>query len=109
LTPTGILLDGFVMDLNKTLKLVNCYGPYGDIQLFWDFVKMDGLLKDHDLLLGGDLNFTLSTREVWGTSSRIDPLETYFNQLLQEEGLIDVEPMRRRGGEIPLLPKRCRQ
>jgi hypothetical protein len=66
LTPAGILLDGLVKDLNKRLKLVNCYGPYGDRQEFWDKIKRDGLLKDHNLILGGDLNFTTSNREVWG-------------------------------------------
>jgi hypothetical protein len=30
LTPTGILLDGLVKDINKRLKLVNSYGPYGN-------------------------------------------------------------------------------
>jgi hypothetical protein len=94
LTPAGILLDGFVKDLNKKLKLVNCYGPYGDRQLFWDNVKLDGLLKEPGLILGGDLNFTIFAREVWGSYSRSDPLASYFNQLLQEEGLIDVEPVK---------------
>jgi hypothetical protein len=94
LTPAGILLDGLVKDLNKRLKLVNCYGPYGNRHDFWDRVKKDGILKEHNLILGGDLNFTISTREVWGSSPRIDPMASYFNQLFQEEGLIDVEPVK---------------
>jgi hypothetical protein len=70
LTPAGILLDGFAKVLNKNLKLVNCYGPYGNRQLFWDNLKLDGILKEPDLILGGDLNFIVSAREVWGHSSR---------------------------------------
>jgi hypothetical protein len=53
---------------------------------------MDGILKEHNLIFGGDLNFTISTTKVWGYSHRIDLLDSYFNQLLREEGLTDVEP-----------------
>jgi hypothetical protein len=42
-TPAGILLDGLVKDINKRLKLVNCYGPYGEL---WEAIKRDGFLKD---------------------------------------------------------------
>jgi hypothetical protein len=54
-TPAGILLEGLVKDLNKSLKLINCYDPYGNRQEFWDKVKLDGLLKEHNLIMGGDL------------------------------------------------------
>jgi hypothetical protein len=93
MTPAGILLDGFVKQLNKKLKLVNCYGPYANRQMFWDNLKVDGILKESDLILGGDLNFTVSAREVWGCSARNDLLASFFNILLHEEGLIDVEPI----------------
>jgi len=42
----------------------------------------------------GDLNFTTSSREIWGVHAKSDPLHTYFNQLIQEEGLVDVEPVK---------------
>jgi hypothetical protein len=64
LTPAGILLEGFVKDVNKNLKLVNCYGPYQNRHLFWDNLIEDGILKVPDLILGGDLNFTRSAREI---------------------------------------------
>jgi hypothetical protein len=34
LTPAGILLDGFVKDLDRRMKLINCYGPYWTKRLF---------------------------------------------------------------------------
>jgi hypothetical protein len=46
------------------------------------------------VLLGGDLNFTTSFKEVWGDHARVDPLQTYFSKLIQEEGLVDVEPLK---------------
>jgi hypothetical protein len=76
MTSAGILFDGLVKDLNKRLKLINCYCPYGDIHELWDTIKRDGLLKDNNLILGGDLNFTISNREVWGPHSRSDPMHS---------------------------------
>jgi hypothetical protein len=94
LTPAGILLDGLVKDLNKRLKVINCYGPYSDREEFWEDIKRDGVLKEHNLILGGDLNFTTSNREVWGLHARVDPLQLYFIHLIQVEGLVDVEPIK---------------
>jgi hypothetical protein len=94
LTPAGILLDGLVKDLNKRLKLINCYGPYSDREVFWEVIKRDGILNEHNLILGGNLNFTTSNREVWGAHARVDPLHLYFSQLIQVEGLVDVEPLK---------------
>jgi exonuclease III len=41
-TPAGILLEGFVKQINKNLKLVNCYGSYADRQSFWNIIKRMG-------------------------------------------------------------------
>jgi hypothetical protein len=51
-------MDGLVKDLNKSLKLLNCYGPYFDREGFWEVVKKDGLINEPNLIMGGDLNFT---------------------------------------------------
>jgi hypothetical protein len=88
------LLDGVVKDLSKRLKLINCYGPYSDREVFWEVIKRDGFLKEQNLILGGDLNFTTSNREMWGAHARVDPLQLYFSQLIQVEGLVDVEPLK---------------
>jgi hypothetical protein len=92
-TPAGILLEGFVKKINKNLKLVNCYGSYADRQSFWNNIKEDGLLKESNLIIGGDLNFIIFAREIWGSSARSDPMDSYFNMMIQGEGLIDVEPI----------------
>jgi endonuclease/exonuclease/phosphatase family metal-dependent hydrolase len=54
--------------------------------------KNEGLFNEPNLILGGDLNFTTSSREVWGDCVRADPLQIYFSQMIQEGGLVDVEP-----------------
>jgi hypothetical protein len=68
LTPAGILLEGFVKDLDRRMKLINCYGPYSDREVFWKAIKRDGILNKHNLVLGGDLNFTTSCKGKCGES-----------------------------------------
>jgi hypothetical protein len=51
-----------------------------------------GFLSDDDLIIGGDLNLTLSSQEVWGKKARIDPLAGFFSQLFTRAGLVDVLP-----------------
>jgi exonuclease III len=51
LTPAGILLDGVVKDINKRLKVINCYGPYAEREVFWENIKRDGILKEQNLIL----------------------------------------------------------
>jgi hypothetical protein len=56
------MLDGVVKDLNKWLKVLNCYGPCAEREVFWENIKRDGLLKEQNLILGGDLDLTTSNR-----------------------------------------------
>jgi hypothetical protein len=67
---------------------------YSDREVFWEDIKNEGIFKDQNLILGGNLNFTTSFREVWGEHSRVYPLQPYFSKLLQEEGMVDVEPLK---------------
>ena len=49
----------------------------------------DGLLSLQNIILVGDLNFTISSSEVWGAHARTDPLAPYFTQLITSNNLID--------------------
>ena len=49
-----------------------------------------GLLSFSNLLLAEDLNFTISSSEVWGCKARIDPLAPYFSQLISSNNLVDL-------------------
>jgi len=94
LTHAGILLEGLVKYINKRVKLVNCYDPYADRQAFWGRINKYGFLNEHSLIIGGDLNFTTSNREVWGMHARSSPLQSYFRQMIQDARLVDVEPVK---------------
>lgn len=45
-----------------------------------------------NLIICGDLNFTLSTCEVWGTRRREDPLGSFLKEWIEAAGLVDVWP-----------------
>ena len=42
------------------------------------------------LIMGGDLNFILGAQGIWGQRARVDLLEEFSNQKLQNGGLLDI-------------------
>jgi hypothetical protein len=62
--------------------------------VYWEELKRIGIFDLENLIMGGDLNFTVSSREVWGDAARVDPLQHFFSQLIQAGGLVDVEPVK---------------
>jgi len=88
----GIFLEGRVSSLPDSVTLLNCDGPYKERLSFWQLAENTGVLEEESLIVGGDLNLTLSTREVWGVISRLDPLADYFFGLFDAVGLVDVIP-----------------
>ena len=61
----GIVVKGRLKLSRNKISLFKCYGPYLDHKNFQDVLENDGILKDPNLLLGGDLNLTLSSWEVF--------------------------------------------
>ena len=53
---------------------------------------LGGLLYIPNLILGGDLNLTLSASKSWGTKAILDPLATHFRLLFDSVNLVDVAP-----------------
>jgi exonuclease III len=92
LSPGGILLTGTCLELNTSLTLLNAYGPCLDRKLFWENLDRLGLLAIKDLIIAGDLNLTLSSKEIWGDKAKTDPLATFFTSLFTKNALVDLEP-----------------
>ena len=44
------------------------------------------------MIIGGDLNFTIVTHEIWVPNVRVDPLVDFFQNLLQSLKLVDLDP-----------------
>jgi len=89
-------LEGKVASIPGSVSLLNCYGPYRERLLFCQAIGSSGALESDSLILGGDLNLTISSREVWGVNARLDPLADFFNDLFDAAGLVDVSPRQMR-------------
>ena len=91
LSVSGILLIGKVKGLDDTIKIYNLYGPYRDREAYWQQLMDEDLIKGSLTILGGDMNFTVSPAEVWG-STRWDPLADFFRDFMDEVGVVDICP-----------------
>ena len=45
-----------------------------------------------NLILAGDINFTITASEIWGDKSRLDHLCHYFSHFLNSSNLVDLAP-----------------
>ena len=74
----GIILEGGVQDFRKSVILINIYAPYKETRVFWENVDSSGVLSFPNLIIDGDMNFTLFANEVWGSVSPLDPLDPFL-------------------------------
>lgn len=92
LTYGGLFLKGRCLASNQELALLNIYGPCKEKIQFWSQLSSDGLLDTPNLIIGGDLNITLSTDEHWGGNNSIVTNASFYNGLFTSKNLIDVLP-----------------
>jgi hypothetical protein len=78
--------------LNAYFRVVNVYGPYAHKVPFWEGLSKSSALATSNIILGGDLNFMLFIREVWGSHPRKYAHEGFFEQWITKTDLIDLEP-----------------
>jgi hypothetical protein len=88
----GILLTGSHIPDKRRICLLNVYGSCIGRRQFWEQVEAKGLLAQSDLILAGDLNFSMGIDEVWGATALIDPLAVFFKDLFANNHLVDVVP-----------------
>ena len=93
-------------ETKKQFTILNIYGPFYDRKLFSKKVVDSGALDLPNVIIGGDLNLTLSTNEIWGKNMRVDALGPFFSYIFEQKGLIDMAPTKlfptrrnNRGGE----------
>ena len=65
-TCAGLLVQDSFRDMPSPIAILNVYGPYRDRELFWEKALRVGILNIPNLVLGGDLNLTLNSSEIWG-------------------------------------------
>jgi hypothetical protein len=91
---SGIGLNMYSTELGHSLLLINIYGPYVDRKRYWDTLEKCSWFSEQEVVVGGDLNFSLGASEVWGPRSSLDPLVDYFTHFLESFGLLDVESVK---------------
>ena len=74
--------------------LLNVYGPFYDRKLFWEKFSLAWAKNQPNVILGGDLNLTLATGEVWGENAKQDALSSLFLDFFEKMKLVDVAPLK---------------
>ena len=74
-----------------SFAMYNVYGPYQDRKGFWEAFFNSIMMETRNVLIGGDLNLTLSEKENWGISARRDDLSSYFANLFESMELVDIQ------------------
>ena len=86
-----VVLHSF--DLHLDLCFINLYGPYIDREVLWNNLSTMDCFSYPNLVVGGDLNFSLGHSEVWGVKARVDVLTDFFTHLFEGLWLIDIIPL----------------
>ena len=93
----GILLLGQLRGMEGHINIANMYAPYKDKQNFWNQMENSGIFMLQNLILMGNLNFTLQSDEIWGENGRMDPLSSSLLDLFAAHQMSDIRP-------CPLMP-----
>jgi hypothetical protein len=76
--PSDILIELEFPDMSFSFRVINLYDRYSEKKYFWEGLFESQILSSSNIILGGDLNFTLSLHEFWGAHPHRDPMEGYF-------------------------------
>ena len=69
-----LALELYSKELCLPLLLLNVYGPCQEREMFWSSFFQKYFLNHQNLIIGGDLNFSLGVSESWGANARANPL-----------------------------------
>lgn len=87
-------MDTFAHPLKMEIRIMNVYGPCVDRANFWRTFPDFGLIQVDNIILGGDLNFSLGFSESWGHSAQVDSLSDTISSLLEEHQWVDITSAR---------------
>jgi hypothetical protein len=82
------------LELGDEVFVMKSYQPYENMVDFCKSLVYSDALRRHNLILGGDLKFTLSTIQIWGSVARVDPLEKNFVNNLEAIDWVDIYPIK---------------
>lgn len=78
-------------ELDCSLLILNIYGPYENKFEFWQSLMRKDFTKVSNVIVGGDLNFTLSFEEIWGEAACLDPLGPLLGEHLEKGYWMDIK------------------
>jgi len=81
-------MDNFSIYFGMDLRIVNIYGPFHNKEAFWNHLLNLSIINSDNIILGGDLNFSIGFGESWGTNSEVDPLSYIIEKFLEEHHLM---------------------
>lgn len=87
-------IDIFSVDLGMDLRAINIYGPCQGREAFWNQLLNLSITLFENIIIGGDLKFSIGFSESWGSSAQIDPLSDTMGKILEQALLADI-PMTR--------------
>lgn len=83
-------IEIFSSELGMDLRVINVYGPFQGREAFWNQLLNLSITSANDIILGGDLNFSISFSESWGSSAQSDPISDTIETLLDHAHLLDI-------------------
>lgn len=83
-------MDFFSTDLGETLRIINVYGPCQRREDLWQHFLGTNLTFVDQLIIEGDLNFSIGYGESWGSLAQIDPSSNFFRDILELHHLADI-------------------
>eukprot|EP00253_Pinus_taeda_P029779 PITA_29779 len=82
--------DIYSPTLESNFRILNVYGPCQDRMAFWRPLLNLSLLHQDNIIIGGDLNFSLGYSEYWGNHAQVDAMTGFYQNLLESHNFIDV-------------------
>eukprot|EP00253_Pinus_taeda_P013368 PITA_13368 len=86
--------DIYASSLETEVHIINIYGPCLDRENFWRRLLDSYFLQADNIILGGDLNFSLGFSESWGHLAQVDGLTNTISTLLEEHQWVDIPSTR---------------
>lgn len=76
--------------MGMDLRIINIYGPCHNREVFWNHLLNLSITNSDNIILGGDLNFSIGFGESWGENAQVDHLSDITEKLLEYHHLIDI-------------------
>ena len=74
--------------------ILNVYEPFYNRKHFWETFGRSRAMGQSNVILGGDLNLTLTIGEVCGENKIHDALSSFFLDFFEQRKLVDAIPLK---------------